>query len=49
MKSCKSLIALSAIVGAIGWNVAIARADNVILKEVSNPGSYCHLKYPAIE
>jgi len=49
MKSCKSLIALSAIMGEIGWNIAIARADNVILKEVSTPGSYCHLKYPAIE
>jgi hypothetical protein len=49
MKGRKLLIALSAIVGAIGLSGATARAENVILKEASRPSSYCHLKFQAIQ
>lgn len=49
MKRCKSLIALSALVGTIGFSGAMARAENVIVKEESSPGSYCHLTFQAIQ
>ena len=49
MKSRKLLIALSAIVGALGLGSATARAENVLLKEASAPASYCHLKFQAIQ
>jgi hypothetical protein len=48
MNKRKLVMAVGLIVGTIGFGGTMAQADNVILKEVRDVGSYCHLKFPAI-
>jgi hypothetical protein len=48
MKIATSLLAAVLLVGALGAiNTAMA-ADGIIGKQELTPGSYCHLKFPAI-
>ena len=48
MKIATSLLAAVLLVGALGAiNTAMA-ADGIIDKQELTPGSYCHLKFPAI-
>ena len=48
MKIATSFLAALLFMGALGaLNNAMA-ADGVLLKQEATPGSYCHLKFPAI-
>ena len=48
IKIATSLLAAVLLVGALGAiNTAMA-ADGIIYKQELTPGSYCHLKFPAI-
>ena len=48
MKIATSLLGAVLLVGALGAiNTAMA-ADGIIYKQELTPGSYCHLKFPAI-
>ena len=48
MKIATSFLAALLFTGALGaLNNAMA-ADGVLLKQEATPGSYCHLKFPAI-
>jgi len=50
MKTTKSVLSVLVLAGAMGSSIASAAgADGVILKEASTEGSYCHMKFPAIE
>jgi hypothetical protein len=50
MKTMKSVLSVLVLAGAMGSSIASAAgADGVILKEASTAGSYCHMKFPAIE
>ena len=50
MKTMKSVLLVLVLAGAMGSSIASAAgADGVILKEASTAGSYCHMKFPAIE
>ncbi len=50
MKILKSVLSVLVLVGAMGSTIASAAdAVAVILKDVSTEGSYCHMKFPAIE
>jgi hypothetical protein len=50
MKTMKSVLSVLVLAGAMGSSIASAAdADGVILKDVSTEGSYCHMKFPAID
>jgi hypothetical protein len=48
MKIVTSVLATVLLVGSFGVSGAFAAAPGVISNAVSTPGSYCHLRYPAI-
>jgi len=46
----KSVLSVLVLAGAMGSSIASAAgADGVILKEASTAGSYCHMKFPAMD
>jgi hypothetical protein len=46
----KSVLSVLVLAGAMGSSIASAAgADGVILKDASTEGSYCHMKFPAID
>jgi hypothetical protein len=46
----KSVLSVLVLAGAMVSSIAAAAgADGVILKDASTEGSYCHIKFPAIE
>jgi hypothetical protein len=50
MKTMKTVLAVLFLVGAMGSSIAsAARAEGVISKDAFAEGSYCHMKFPAIE
>ncbi len=49
MKSTTLFLASLLLVGMLGTTTRVATAaDGIIYKQESTPGSYCHLKFPAI-
>ena len=48
MKVVTSLLAALILVGSLGVSNAFSAAPGVISNQVLTPGSYCHLKFPAI-
>jgi len=48
MKIAKLFLAALALVGSLGASSALAAAEGVISNATVTPGSYCHLKFPAI-
>ena len=48
MRIATSFLAALALVGSFGARGALAVAPGVISSAVSTPGSYCHLRFPAI-
>jgi len=48
MKTMKSVLAVLFLAGAMGSTIATAGAEGVISKDALTEGSYCHLKFPAI-
>jgi hypothetical protein len=48
MKIATSFLAALVLVGSFGVRSALAVAPGVISNAVSTPGSYCHLRFPAI-
>ena len=48
MKIATSFLAALVLVGSFGVRGALAVAPGVISNAVSTPGSYCHLRFPAI-
>jgi hypothetical protein len=48
MKIAKSFFAAVLLIGSVGVTNAVALAPGVISSAVSTPGSYCHLRFPAI-
>ena len=48
MKTMKSVLAVLFLAGAMGSTIAAAGAEGVISKDALTEGSYCHLKFPAI-
>ena len=50
MKTMKTILSVLFLAGAMGSGIApAARAEGVISKDAFNEGSYCHIKFPAIE
>jgi hypothetical protein len=49
MKIANSFLAALILLGSLGASNAFAAALGVISNQVLTPGSYCHLKFPAIE
>ena len=50
MKTMKAVLSVLVLAGAMGSSIAsLAGVDGVILKEASTEGTYCHIKFPAIE
>ena len=50
METMKTILSVLFLAGAMGSSIAAAAgADGVILKDASTEGSYCHIKFPAIE
>lgn len=50
MKTMKTVLSVLFLAGAMGSSIASAAgAENVISKDVLTGGSYCHIKFPAIE
>ena len=50
MKTMKAVLSVLVLAGAMGSSTAsLAGVDGVILKEASTEGTYCHIKFPAIE
>ena len=47
MKRIGLFLSVLLLIGSVGVNAAKA-ADGVLLKEEIIPGSYCHMKFPAI-
>lgn len=47
MKRIGSGLSVLLLIGSLGASVAKA-ADGILLKQDDPPGSYCHLKFPAI-
>jgi len=46
----KAVLSVLVLAGAMGSSIAsLAGVDGVILKEASTEGTYCHIKFPAIE
>ena len=48
MKIATSFLASLLLIGTFGASGAAMAADGVIYKQELTPGSYCHLKFPAI-
>jgi hypothetical protein len=48
MNKTKCLIVTALFAGIIDTGATLARAQSTISKEVAVPGSYCHMKFPAI-
>jgi hypothetical protein len=48
LKMAKSFCAAVLLVGSLGVTNAPAAAPGVISNQVFTPGSYCHLRFPAI-
>jgi hypothetical protein len=48
MKIATSFFAGLLLIGTLGMSNTAMAADGVIYKQVFTPGSYCHLKFPAI-
>jgi hypothetical protein len=48
MKNVKSKLSLALIASVLATSGAALAADGVLLKENIVPGSYCHMKFPAI-
>jgi hypothetical protein len=48
MKNFKSNLSIWLVVGVLATSCAALAADGVLLKEDIAPGSYCHMKFPAI-
>jgi hypothetical protein len=48
MNKTKLLIAAALFAGIIDTGASLARAQATISKEIAVPGSYCHMKFPAI-
>ena len=49
MKTMKSVLAVLVLAGAMGSSIASAEGtDGMILKDALADGSYCHMKFPAI-
>jgi len=48
VKIAKSFLASLLLVGTLGATRTAMAADGVIYKQEWTPGSYCHLKFPAI-
>jgi hypothetical protein len=50
MKAMKPVLSVLFLVGVIGSSIALAAgAEPVISKDVLTEGSYCHMKFPAID
>jgi hypothetical protein len=50
MKTMKTVLSVLFLAGAMGSSIASAAGtENVISKDVLTEGSYCHIKFPAIE
>ena len=50
MKTMKSVLAVLVLAGAMGSSIASAEGtEGMILKDALADGSYCHMKFPAIE
>lgn len=50
MKTMKTVLSVLFLAGAMGSSIASAAGtENVISKDVLAEGSYCHIKFPAIE
>ena len=50
MKSIKSVLAVLVLAGSMGSSIASAAGtDGMILKDALADGSYCHMKFPAID
>jgi len=50
MKTMKTVLSVLFLAGAMGSSIAsTARAEGVISKDALAEGSYCHMKFPAIE
>jgi len=49
MKTATALLASLLLAGTVGATRAAIAADGVIYKQELIPGSYCHLKFPAIQ
>jgi hypothetical protein len=50
LKTMKSVLSVLVLAGAMSSHIASAvNADGVILKDASTEGSYCHMKFPAIQ
>ena len=48
MNKTKCLIVTALFAGIIDIGATLARAQSTISKEIAVPGSYCHMKFPAI-
>ena len=48
MKTATSFVGVLLLVGSLGTSTAFSAAPDVISNTVLTPGSYCHLKFPAI-
>jgi len=48
MKSFKSNLSMLLVVGVLGASGATLAADGGVVEGELNPGSYCHMKFPAI-
>jgi hypothetical protein len=50
MKTMTSVLAVLVLAGAMGSSIASAEGtDGMILKDTLADGSYCHMKFPAID
>lgn len=48
MNKTKCLIVTALCAGIIDTGATLARAQSTISNEIAAPGSYCHMKFPAI-
>jgi hypothetical protein len=48
MNKTKCLIVTALFAGIVDSGPTLARAQSLIFKEIATPGSYCHMKFPAI-
>jgi hypothetical protein len=48
MNKTNLVLALALIAGVFGTGASFVHAQGEILKQVAEPGTYCHVKFPAI-
>jgi hypothetical protein len=48
MKGLKANLSMMLLVGVLGASGAALAADGVVVEGELNPGSYCHMKFPAM-